>query len=137
MTKTTWKPHEKHGELSTADRDKLPDSVYAGPVRPGQGSRRRRTRPGVRQHPRRREALRGRRRRRRLAPARQAAAHAHPGALTAHVVVGWGDGGSGGRPHRYPDGPQSSSVTGWLVATSSSTRSPTGSASSMSSVLGF
>jgi hypothetical protein len=31
MTKTTWKPHEKHGELSTADRDKLPDSTYAFP----------------------------------------------------------------------------------------------------------
>ena len=29
--KTTWKPHEKHGDLSTKDRDKLPDSVYAFP----------------------------------------------------------------------------------------------------------
>ena len=28
---TTWKPHEKHGDLSTKDRDKLPDSVYAFP----------------------------------------------------------------------------------------------------------
>jgi len=29
--KTTWKPHEKHGDLSTKDRDKLPDNVYAFP----------------------------------------------------------------------------------------------------------
>jgi hypothetical protein len=31
--KTTWKPRtgSKHGELDTADRDKLPDSVYAFP----------------------------------------------------------------------------------------------------------
>ena len=29
--KTTWKPHEKHGDLSTKDRDKLPDSVCAFP----------------------------------------------------------------------------------------------------------
>ncbi|NUR26141.1 MAG: hypothetical protein HOV83_09890 [Catenulispora sp.] len=29
--KTTWKPREAHGDLSTADRDKLPDSVYAFP----------------------------------------------------------------------------------------------------------
>jgi Family of unknown function (DUF6582) len=29
--KTTWKPHERHGELATADRDELPDSVYAFP----------------------------------------------------------------------------------------------------------
>jgi hypothetical protein len=28
---TTWKPRTKHGELDTADRDKLPDSVYAFP----------------------------------------------------------------------------------------------------------
>ena len=28
---TTWKAHEKHGELDTADRDALPDSVYAFP----------------------------------------------------------------------------------------------------------
>lgn len=27
----TWKPHTRHGELSTADRDQLPDSVYAFP----------------------------------------------------------------------------------------------------------
>lgn len=31
MTKTTWKPYTKHGDLSTKDRDKLPDSVYAFP----------------------------------------------------------------------------------------------------------
>ena len=29
--KTTWKPHEEHGQLSTEDRNKLPDSVYAFP----------------------------------------------------------------------------------------------------------
>jgi hypothetical protein len=29
--KTTWKPHQKHGELSAEDRNKLPDSVYAFP----------------------------------------------------------------------------------------------------------
>jgi hypothetical protein len=28
---TTWKPHEKHGELSTEDRKDLPDSAYAFP----------------------------------------------------------------------------------------------------------
>jgi hypothetical protein len=28
---TTWKPHEEHGELSTKDRNQLPDSVYAFP----------------------------------------------------------------------------------------------------------
>jgi hypothetical protein len=28
---TTWKPHEEHGELSTKDRQKLPDSAYAFP----------------------------------------------------------------------------------------------------------
>jgi hypothetical protein len=28
---TTWKPHEKHGQLDTADRDALPDSAYAFP----------------------------------------------------------------------------------------------------------
>ena len=31
MNKTTWKPHEKHGELDTKDREELPDSVYAFP----------------------------------------------------------------------------------------------------------
>jgi len=31
MAKTTWKPLTKHGDLSTKDRDKLPDSVYAFP----------------------------------------------------------------------------------------------------------
>jgi hypothetical protein len=29
--KTTWKPHEQHGTLSTGDRKELPDSVYAFP----------------------------------------------------------------------------------------------------------
>ena len=28
---TTWKPHTEHGELSSQDRDKLPDSVFAFP----------------------------------------------------------------------------------------------------------
>lgn len=31
MPKTTWKPNTQHGDLSTKDRDKLPDSVYAFP----------------------------------------------------------------------------------------------------------
>ena len=30
-TTATWKPNTRHGELSTGDRDKLPDSVYAFP----------------------------------------------------------------------------------------------------------
>ncbi len=29
--KTTWRPHEEHGELSTEDRGMLPDSAYAFP----------------------------------------------------------------------------------------------------------
>jgi hypothetical protein len=29
--KTTWKPHGKRGELDTADRNELPDSVFAFP----------------------------------------------------------------------------------------------------------
>jgi hypothetical protein len=29
--RTTWKPHTKHGELDTDDRDELPDSAYAFP----------------------------------------------------------------------------------------------------------
>jgi hypothetical protein len=29
--KTTWKPHTRHGELDTADRDALPESAYAFP----------------------------------------------------------------------------------------------------------
>jgi hypothetical protein len=29
--KTTWKPHTKHGELSSKVRDDLPDSVFAFP----------------------------------------------------------------------------------------------------------
>ena len=28
---TTWQPHTRHGQLDTADRDSLPDSVYAFP----------------------------------------------------------------------------------------------------------
>jgi hypothetical protein len=31
MPRTTWKPHTRHGQLHEADRDKLPDSVYAFP----------------------------------------------------------------------------------------------------------
>lgn len=31
MPKTTWRAHTKHGELDTADRERLPDSVYAFP----------------------------------------------------------------------------------------------------------
>ena len=30
-TKTTWKPHTEHGELTTKDRQELPDSAYAFP----------------------------------------------------------------------------------------------------------
>lgn len=30
-TKTSWKPHTEHGELSTSERNELPDSVYAFP----------------------------------------------------------------------------------------------------------
>ncbi len=29
--KTTWKPHTTHGDLNTAKRDDLPDSVFAFP----------------------------------------------------------------------------------------------------------
>ncbi len=28
---TTWKPHEEHGKLSTADKNDLPESVFAFP----------------------------------------------------------------------------------------------------------
>ena len=28
---TTWKPHTKHGELDSQERDELPDSVFAFP----------------------------------------------------------------------------------------------------------
>ncbi len=28
---TTWKPHTTHGDLKTADRDDLPESVFAFP----------------------------------------------------------------------------------------------------------
>jgi hypothetical protein len=31
MNRTSWEPHEKHGELDTKDREELPDSVYAFP----------------------------------------------------------------------------------------------------------
>lgn len=31
MANSSWKPHLKHGELDTEDREKLPDSVYAFP----------------------------------------------------------------------------------------------------------
>ena len=31
MARTTWKPHTRHGTLDAADRDQLPDSVYAFP----------------------------------------------------------------------------------------------------------
>ena len=30
-SRTTWKPHTRHGELDTDDREALPDSVYAFP----------------------------------------------------------------------------------------------------------
>ena len=29
--KATWRPHTTHGQLDTADRDELPDNVYAFP----------------------------------------------------------------------------------------------------------
>jgi len=29
--KTTWKPHEEHGELSSKERRELPDTAYAFP----------------------------------------------------------------------------------------------------------
>ena len=31
MVASTWKPHPEHGQLDAADRNKLPDSVYAFP----------------------------------------------------------------------------------------------------------
>ena len=31
MSDTTWKAHTEHGDLSTSDREKLPESVYAFP----------------------------------------------------------------------------------------------------------
>ena len=31
MARTTWKPHTEHGELSSKDRDDLPDEVFAFP----------------------------------------------------------------------------------------------------------
>lgn len=31
MSKTTWKPHTEHGDLSSKDKKDLPDSVYAFP----------------------------------------------------------------------------------------------------------
>ena len=30
-TKTTWKAHEQHGDLSTKDKNDLPESVFAFP----------------------------------------------------------------------------------------------------------
>lgn len=30
-TQATWKPHNEHGELSTKERDGLPESVFAFP----------------------------------------------------------------------------------------------------------
>lgn len=30
-TKTTWQPHTEHGELSSSDRNDLPESVFAFP----------------------------------------------------------------------------------------------------------
>ena len=30
-TRSTWRPHTRHGELDTADREELPDSAYAFP----------------------------------------------------------------------------------------------------------
>jgi hypothetical protein len=32
MTSATWKPHTEHGELSSKDRDGLPDDVFAFPT---------------------------------------------------------------------------------------------------------
>src|SRR5919197_2876203 len=31
MAKATWKPHTEHGELSSKEREELPDSVFAFP----------------------------------------------------------------------------------------------------------
>ena len=31
MSSVTWKPHEVHGELDTADKNDLPESVFAFP----------------------------------------------------------------------------------------------------------
>ena len=31
MATTTWKPHEEHGELSTKEKNDLPESVFAFP----------------------------------------------------------------------------------------------------------
>ncbi|MGI4831213.1 MAG: DUF6582 domain-containing protein [Janthinobacterium lividum] len=31
--KSTWKAHEEHGKLSSAERKELPDSVYAFPMK--------------------------------------------------------------------------------------------------------
>lgn len=31
MATATWKPHTEHGDLSSKDRENLPDSVYAFP----------------------------------------------------------------------------------------------------------
>ena len=32
MAKTTWQPHEAKGELSTKEKDNLPESVFAFPA---------------------------------------------------------------------------------------------------------
>lgn len=31
MAKTTWQPHQTHGDVSTKEKDSLPDSVFAFP----------------------------------------------------------------------------------------------------------
>lgn len=31
MSKTTWKPHDEHGDLSTKEKNDLPESVFAFP----------------------------------------------------------------------------------------------------------
>lgn len=32
MTQTTWKPHPHHGELSSKERDHLPENAFAFPT---------------------------------------------------------------------------------------------------------
>lgn len=32
MARTTWKPHTEHGDLSSRERDDLPESVFAFPT---------------------------------------------------------------------------------------------------------
>ena len=31
MSRTTWKPHTKHGQIDSSERNDLPDSVFAFP----------------------------------------------------------------------------------------------------------